>query len=96
MGKEQTARGDLWEALRTLNRAVELDPRRATYYNARGYVYLRLQSYANAILEFSEAIRLRPDYANALRNRASARRHAGDANRAAADEQKAAELEKGH
>jgi hypothetical protein len=38
--------------------------------------YLRPQSYGNAIVEFAEAIRLRPDYANAYQNRAVARRHA--------------------
>ncbi len=96
LGREQTARNDLWAALRTLNRAIELDPQRATSYNARGYVYLRLRNYANAIVEFSEAIRLRPDYANAFRNRAIARRHTDDLKGAGEDDQKAAELEKKH
>jgi hypothetical protein len=94
LGKQQTAQGKLWEALRTLNRAIELDPKRAAYYNARGYVYLRLRNFANAIVEFSEAIRLQPDYANAYRNRAVALRHMGDAKGADADESKAAHFDK--
>ncbi len=93
LGREQADRNQLWEALRSLNRAVELDPQRATSYNARGYVYLRLQSYANAAVEFSDAIRLRPDYVNAYQNRAIARRRLGDEEGAAADSRKAAELE---
>jgi len=93
LGREQTARNDLREALRSLGRAIELDPRRDRTYNARGYVYLRLQNFANAIADFSDAIRLRPDYANAYRNRAIARRHAGDEQGAAADSRRAAELE---
>jgi hypothetical protein len=93
-GREQTARNDLWAALRSLNRAIELDPQAAKSYNARGYVYLRLQKYANAIVEFSSAIRLRPDYANAYQNRAIARRHLGDQDGAAADDLKAAALAK--
>jgi hypothetical protein len=94
LGKAQAGRNDLRGALRSLNRAIELDPRRATSYNARGYVYLRLRNFANAIVEFSNAIRLRPDYANAYRNRAIARRHSGDEKGAAADSRTAAELEK--
>jgi tetratricopeptide (TPR) repeat protein len=93
LGREQADRNDLWGALRSLNRAVELDPQRATSYNARGYVYLRLHNFANAIVEFSSAIRLRPDYANAYRNRAIARQHVGDEKGAAEDNRKAAELE---
>jgi tetratricopeptide (TPR) repeat protein len=93
LGREQAGRNDLWGALRSLNRAIELDPQRATSYNARGYVYLRLQSFANAIVEFSNAIRLRPDYTNAYRNRAIARQHVGDEKGAAEDNRKAAELE---
>lgn len=93
LGKEQTNKNDLWGALRSLNRAIEMDPNNAAPYNARGYVYLRLQSFANAILEFSSALRLRPNYANAYRNRAIARQHVGDQEGAEEDNRRAAELE---
>jgi hypothetical protein len=96
LGREQVDRNEFWEALRSLNRAIELDPQRATSYNARGYVYLRLKTFANAELEFSDAIRLRPDYANAYRNRAIARRYLGDKEGAEADNRKAEELETRH
>jgi Flp pilus assembly protein TadD len=90
LGKEQTARSDFWGALKSLNRAIELDPQRAIFYNARGYAYLRLGSFANAVVDFSDAIRLRPDYGNAYQNRAIARRHMGEQQAAEEDEKKAA------
>ena len=94
LGKEQANRNDFWGALRSLNRAIELDPQSAPSYNARGYAYLRLHSFANAIVEFSSAIRLRPNYTNAYQNRAIARRHLGDEEGAAEDDRRAAELAK--
>jgi Flp pilus assembly protein TadD len=81
--------------LRSLSEAIELNPQNATFYNARGYVYLRLQNFANAISEFSHAIRLRPQYPNAYRNRAIARQRLDDEEGAAADNRRAAELEHG-
>jgi len=95
-GREQAGRNEFSEALRSLNHAPQLDPQRATSYNARGYVCLRLQSFAKAIVDFSDAIRLRPDYTNAYQNRAIARRHLGDAKGAVADRQRAAEFADRH
>jgi len=92
LGKEQTAAKDYWAALKSLNRAIELSPERAEFYNARGYAYLLLKSYANAVVDFSDAIRLRSGYANAYRNRAVARRHSGDEDGAAADMRQAGEI----
>jgi len=92
LGREQIQQNNFREALSNLNRAIALDPKRATSFNARGYANLRLGDLTTAIADFSEAIRLRPDYSNAYRNRAVARRRAGDPAGAAEDDRKAAEF----
>ena len=46
----------------------------ATAYNARGYVYLLKRDYEHALADFNDAIRLKPDYANAFQNRAIAQK----------------------
>lgn len=92
LGREQNSHNNFEEAVRLLDRAIAIDPRLASSYNARGYARLRLHDFASAAMDFSAAIRLRADYVNAYHNRAVARRRLGDKIGAAEDDHKAAEL----
>ena len=92
LGKQQAAHSDFRAAVDSFGRALQQHPNDATVFNARGYAYLRLRNFAAAVHDFTEAIRLRPGYRNAYRNRAIARRKAGDAQGAAEDERALAGL----
>ena len=59
--------------------------RLATAYNNRGVAYRLKASYAQAIDDFNEAIRLEPRFANAFNNRGVAYRNIGELDHALAD-----------
>lgn len=69
------------KALGVLSEAVKLDPRNAQAHNARGYAYMMLGDPARAVLDFDAAIEIDPHYANAIRNRDTARRKSRDLRR---------------
>lgn len=51
------------------NLPPELNPDFAEAYNNRAYTYMTMENYALALPDLDQAIRLRPDYVNALMNR---------------------------
>jgi tetratricopeptide (TPR) repeat protein len=57
--------GDLQAALENFTRALELDPKMATGYVNRGFVWNDLKQAAKASKDFQTALKLQPDYGEA-------------------------------
>lgn len=55
-------------ALELLNKAIEYDAERASYYNNRGWVYQFLDQYENAQKDFDKAAKLAPNSVDFLGN----------------------------
>ena len=66
------------QAIRSLERALRLDPQAAYAYNALGIAYLEQASYQDAIRAFRDAIRHAPSWAYPLHNLALAYTQMGD------------------
>jgi tetratricopeptide (TPR) repeat protein len=77
-GRKSVEKGLFQAAIVSFGRAIELDPSSAVAYNSRGYAYLRTRQYELAIRDFSAAIGINANYANAYWNRSVARRLSGD------------------
>lgn len=77
-GRELVNKSQAAEGIALLNEAIEKQPGNATYYNARGFGYYLSKDYKRAIQDFDEAVRLKPNYLNAIHNRAMAKKNSGD------------------
>ena len=82
----------LKEALKSINRSIELNPNADTY-NLRGAIKQNIGDSAGALTDFSKAIELNKDYANAWSNRGAAKMVLGNYSGAFTDANKAIELE---
>jgi Flp pilus assembly protein TadD len=92
LGRAYVQQGAFGDAIETLAKAAELDPKSALIFNTRGYAYLRTRDYEAAIRDFSMAISLNNAYANAYWNRGVARRLSKDEPGGKQDMQRAAQL----
>jgi tetratricopeptide (TPR) repeat protein len=68
LGLIQRQRGKLAESAMALEKAVELSPRQASYYNQLGITYRQQGQFTKAREAYDKAIDLDPDYASAVLN----------------------------
>ncbi len=80
-------------AVKTLTRAVRLNPNSAEAFNQRGNAYYDLGSPQQAVNDFNQAIQLSPDYKNAYFNRGWARYDLKDYSGAVQDYTRVIELD---
>lgn len=63
---------DYRNALIFFNKAIDIEPGEATFYNSRGFTYECIKDYNNAIADYTKALTLKSDYAVAYNNRGHA------------------------
>jgi len=63
------------DAIESLNKAIQLEPRHFRAYDRRGSAYKSLKQYDHALCDYNRALEINPTFDNALRNRAHVFRH---------------------
>ncbi|HWB62753.1 MAG TPA: tetratricopeptide repeat protein, partial [Chitinophagales bacterium] len=81
------------KALADYNKAIELDPRNADFYNNRGNVWRKKKEYEKALADYDKAIELDPTDAKAYGNRGIVWDDKKEYEKALADYNKAIELD---
>ncbi|HEU5451488.1 MAG TPA: tetratricopeptide repeat protein [Terriglobales bacterium] len=93
-GEDYLNKRDYAKALAAYNRAIQLDPKQPEFYMEKCRALAGLQRQAEAVSACSEAIKLRPEYALALRDRGHLEINLGKYPEALADLKKAESLDK--
>jgi tetratricopeptide (TPR) repeat protein len=91
-GRQLLREGKSREAVQALNTAIEADPDNADAFVTRGAAYFELKEYANAKLDYEQAIKLKPDFYRPYYNRALLKTSQGDIQGALTDYSEAIRL----
>ncbi|RYF77507.1 MAG: tetratricopeptide repeat protein [Cytophagaceae bacterium] len=91
-GRALLREGKSREALTALNQAVEADADNADAFNTRGVAYFELKEYSNALLDYEQALKLKPDFYRPYYNRALLKTAQGDVQAALKDYSEAIRL----
>jgi Flp pilus assembly protein TadD len=84
-GRALLREGKSREALTALNQAVEADADNADAFNTRGVAYFELKEYSNALLDYEQALKLKPNFYRPYYNRALLKTSQGDVQAALSD-----------
>ena len=87
------AKGDLEQALADCDRLIGRDAEDAQSHYLRGSVYAAQQKWPSAIADYTEAIRLDDEYADAYSGRAAAYEQTAATDKARADRDQLAKLD---
>lgn len=87
---------DARRAIEACSAAIRADLGNALLYNRRGDVFTAAGAYARALADYTEAVRLNPQYALAFRNRARVHFYRADFAAAAADFAAAEAIDRGN
>lgn len=69
-GRSLMQQGKFREAIGPLNKAIEADAENVEAFNSRGVAYFELKEYTSALLDYEQAIKLKPDFYRPYYNRA--------------------------
>ncbi|MGL5082434.1 MAG: tetratricopeptide repeat protein [Microcoleaceae cyanobacterium] len=92
-GREKLQAGEAETALKSLNRAIKLDPNNAEAFQQRGNAHYDLGQHNQAIADYTQAIQLNPNSVDAYLNRGLARQDTKDMLGAIADYTQAIQLQ---
>lgn len=92
-GKELMKEGKFREALPFLNKSIERDNSNYEALNARGVVYYELKEFQNALLDYEQALKVKPDFYRPYYNRAMLKVAQNDADGALKDYAEAVRLD---
>ncbi|MBO0931542.1 tetratricopeptide repeat protein [Fibrella sp. HMF5036] len=91
-GRKLLREGKTREAVQVLNQAVEADADNADAFNTRGVAYFELKEYNNALLDYEQALKVKPDFYSPYYNRALLKTTQGDIQGALTDYSQAIRL----
>lgn len=80
------------KAIEYYTKAIECTPVEMAHYILRAHAYMEAEDWANAILDFDQAIMLDPEWKQTYKDRAKAKQRAGDIDGAAKDREIAKRL----
>src|SRR5690606_4141174 len=84
-GRTLMQQGKFRDAIQPLNAAINADAGNYEAFNSRAVAYFELKNYENALLDYEQAIQLKPDFYKPYYNRAKLKTARGETDAALKD-----------